>query len=205
MSQSPIVLNYASLRPRTGLRLALEEAEGQVRVLFSVTPRWAFPLYAVGLLAPAAMNGLVAIVNFQKGEPDNAPLEGRDFFIGIILPGIMALALAGLAESALWRMAFWSREHRVLVATSNGLLLSRVGFWRLHQKWWPVQQIQAIELRRVPGSFQVIDTVRYLIIRFTNGTSRRFYFNTPDRALPNRIAERLAAVLGCPLKQKNAD
>ncbi|HEX4123183.1 MAG TPA: hypothetical protein VHY37_00540 [Tepidisphaeraceae bacterium] len=205
MAQAPLILNYNALRPKPGTRLAMEEGEGQVRVLFSVTPRWMFLipmaialLIAVGCLIQPCIDiafwwqtgGLRAFL-WAEG--------GRKALHELVIPApwaAIALAAAGLA---IWRYRRWSRDHRILVATKDGLLLSRVGWWRLHRRWWPADQIAAVEIRPVWGSVRVIDTVAYLIVHGRDGRRRRFYLDTPDRTLPGRIAERLSAVLGCPL------
>jgi amino acid transporter len=207
MSQVPLILNYSSLRPKAGSRLALQEADGQVRVLFAVTPRWMFLIP----VAFALLIGVVCLVlaisslswwsqipgSLTVNTPDSRQ-EALEDVAGSALCAVFALTAAALA---FWRYRRWVRDHRVLAATKNGLLLSRVGWWRLHQRWWPVDEIAAIELAPVWGSLPVIDTVAYLFIHTRTGRRRRLYLDTPDRTLPDRIAERLSAVLGCELKR----
>jgi hypothetical protein len=214
MTQSPIILNYTSLRPKPGMRLAMEEADGQVRVLFAVTPRWVFLIPVAIALVCAAAYVAAAIGAYREYLYEKsiaglrfapAPQDFSQWLWGEMRSdGIGVAFWLTIAGFAFWRYRRWVRDHRVLAATKDGLLLSRVGWWRLHRKWWPADEIAAIELAPVWGSVRVIDTVAYLLIHAKSGGRRRLYLDTPARELPGRIAERLSAVLGCPLGPQRA-
>jgi hypothetical protein len=69
----------------------------------------------------------------------------------------------------------------------------------MRERWWPVSEIAAIELRPVKGNLNWTRTVADLYIRRQNGRRLRFRLSSPNAQLPGQIATGLAAALQRPL------
>jgi len=99
-----------------------------------------------------------------------------------------------------WRMyRKWGRVPRVLTASAEGLVFTRLGWWRMRERRWPVSDISAVKLRPTWGNLTWKRTVAELYIQRRQGRQLDFRLSSPDPQLPNRIAQRLASVLDRPL------
>jgi hypothetical protein len=197
--QRPI-LNYSALRASSPSDFEIQEADGQVRVLFPLLPRW---IYLV-LLAAALGLGVLFIWGAIQSLISMWQIRGIAFQFSEWAgdeTGNLIRALLCLAVVALCCLAYrqWTRDVEVLVATPAGLLWSKRGLLGRRSCWWPVQEIAAIELRQTWGAIAITGAVRFLVVRLRDGCRQRFLLRSGSRRLPQTIAERLAAVLQCPL------
>jgi hypothetical protein len=203
MTDERPVLDYSTLRASTSSDFELQQFDGQVRVLFPVLPKWIFlvPLAATLVL------GIIFIAGSIRSLIAMWQIRGLAFHFSEWFQqdnGLPMLALAALsfAVAAVCYLAYrqWTRELEVLVATPAGLLWSKRGLFGRRSYWWPVEEIAAIELRRAWGSIELTGAVRWLIVRYPNGQSQRFFLRSGTRRLPQTIAERYSEMLGRPLK-----
>jgi hypothetical protein len=156
MSNIGPILDYVPPRALPP-RLTLAESDGCVRVIFPVLPKW---FYISGIVAPFGM-GLVRIVMpvlvlrvlwrmlHLYGPPDPQSVAAVQLFAAGILTSL-AIDLAvlwGLAAYELWMYRRWGRVPRVLTASDEGLILSRLGWLRMRERRWPASEITGVELR----------------------------------------------------------
>jgi hypothetical protein len=83
----------------------------------------------------------------------------------------------------------------VLTASREGLILSRLGIWRMRERRWPASEITAIELRPIRGNLNWRRTVADLYIRRQKGRPLHFRLSSADASLPARIAEQVRGIL----------
>lgn len=190
-------LNYAlqaTAPPRT---LTLEESEGYARVLFPVAAAWTYALSIGVWFANGIGWFLMAMMT--------ADLLRRTPSTDAITVGVVAIwGLPGCVWCLLgvnvWRrFRKFGHVPRTLIATKSGLTLSHMGWWRMRERSWPAAEIRAVQLRPLRAVlFQLMPTVTLLIHR-RNGRPLTYRLSSKDPHLPARIAEKFAAILGCPV------
>jgi hypothetical protein len=127
-------------------------------------------------------------------------LPFRNF--GFAYGGQLISALFWLAVAAHqgWMYHRWGRVPRVLTATGEDLVLSRLRWWRLRERKWMLNEITGIQLRPIHMNLNPRHTAADLYINRRKGLRRlHFRLSSPDPHLARQIAERMAAVLGLPL------
>jgi hypothetical protein len=126
------------------------------------------------------------------------PIRNFHFVYGAQL--IAALFWLAVAAHQAWMYHRWGRVPRVLTATGEGLVLSRLRWWRLRERKWLLNEITGIQLRPIKINLNPRRTAADLYIKRREGLRRlHFRLSSPDPHLPSQIAERVAAVLGFPL------
>lgn len=201
------ILAYKSPERPPPRNLTLEEADGIVRVSFTVMPTWVYVLdiamtFTVGLIKAA---GGIAITYaawrlvYRSGPPPN---PGSVALFRFWATRYLLLAVASawfwwiFAAYKLRRYRHWGRVPRVLTASAGRLVLTRLGWWRMRERTWPADEIAGIELRRIRGNLNWKRTVADLYIRRHKGRPLRFRLSSSDSALPGQIAERIASAIG---------
>jgi hypothetical protein len=190
-------------------RLRLEESDGSARIIFAVLPKWAYLLpivfdFVIGLVHLAvdvAFAELVwSLTKVGPAPPPDLTAQVRRIYIYIFLVfGVNALGWCAAGVYHWWVYHRWGRVPRTLTANNQGLAVSRLTEWRMRERWWPVSEIAAIELRPVKGNLNWTRTVADLYIRRQNGRRLRFRLSSPNAQLPGQIATGLAAALQRPL------
>jgi hypothetical protein len=208
MEKSGPILEYST--PKTPPRkLTLEEADGCVRVIFPVMPKW---IYVYGIASPAVL-GLVAattpignilimrqITTMLGAPPPGGASVIRHFYAAQFLLFSIPVFLGwALAAYLLWMYRRWGRVPRTLTANAQCLVSSRLGLLRMRERTWAADEITAIKLRSVRGNLTPKRTLARLSILRRKGWRKHFVLSSRDPQLPSRIAQRLAEVLGCPL------
>jgi hypothetical protein len=124
----------------------------------------------------------------------------RDLELQILLAGAIAtLFWWAVAASSWYAYRKWGKVPRVLTVTGDGLVLSRLRWWRLRERKWLSSEIASIQLRPINVNLNPWRTVADLHINRRKGRRLHFRLSSPDPHLPRQIAERVAAVLGFPL------
>ena len=211
-ADSPI-LDYAP-NPASPRKLTLEAGNDSVRVIFPVLPAWAYWLMIVLLIVVGLFRLTAGLViglaiwrttnSLGPSDPDTLREVHRLIAKIVILWTAEALLFLGLAAYEWWKLHRWGRVPRVLTASNEGLVLSRLGWRRMRERTWPVGEISAIEFRPVKGNLNWKRTIADLYIHRRNGWRLRFRLSSSDPQLPDRIARQLALALGCPLGTPNA-
>ena len=209
MEMGTPVLNYVSATSRPRI-LTLELTASAVRVTFPVLPKWAcvspIVLYAaVGLTKVAMGIGIGWITRGISAQfrappsPELLLLRRRfelEMLFGIGLLGLLWWSLAGYQW---WQLRRWGRVPRVLTATSEGRVLSRLGWFRMRKRTWPAAEIASVELRPLKYNLPWTGKASLLYINRRKGWRLHYRLSSPDPLLPNEIARQLAHALGCPL------
>jgi hypothetical protein len=207
MQNAGPILDYDTRLPWPTRMLRLEETDGRVRVIFPVFPIWVYVLQiatcgAVGLLklGTAIVFGVMIwrMTHISGQLPRDIVLKMRHLEIEIFLSGaIAALFWWGIAACSWYVYRRWGRVPRVLTATREGLVLSRLRWWRLRERKWLLNEITGIQFRPINVNLNPWRTAADLYINRRKGLRRlHFRLSSPDPHLPRQIAERLAAVLG---------
>jgi hypothetical protein len=211
MTATPSILEYASGLPGG---LSLEERDGCLRVIFPVVPKWLHISVIVFKLACAAAMTVIFIMMVRlvmsmspytfgnpRFPPPQALFRQWHFLIAEAMLGYGSIVLWHWLEALhlWWRYRRWGVVPRMLTLTEDELIVSRLGVWKMRSSRWPAGDILAIELTKVWGNLSHRRTVQKLKIHRRSGRSLRFTLSSRNQALPAQIAERLAAVLGCPL------
>jgi hypothetical protein len=209
MQNAGPILDYDTRLPWPPRTLRLEEKEGSARVTFPVAPAWVYLLQiatcgAVGLLklgAAIAFGVMIWRMTHINGQlPRDIVLKMRHLEIEIFLSGaIAALFWWGIAACSWYVYRRWGRVPRVLTATGEGLVLSRLRWWRLRERKWLSNEITGIRLRPININLHPRHTAADLYINRRKGRRLHFRLSSPDPHLPRQIADRVAAVLGFPL------
>jgi hypothetical protein len=202
-----LVLDYDTPAPAPGA-LTLEELNGCVRVIFPVAPKWAYILTIVYLFfvgATKVIFGVYAVVIIRdlwhspsRTSPSDA-IERRAILQIIVGVGISVAVWWGLAGCKLWEYRRWGRVPRILTASKDALILTRLGFWKMRERSWAAVEITSIELKPIKGNLNRKRTLASLRVNRLNGRRLYFRLSSRDALLPGRIAEKLALTLGCPL------
>jgi hypothetical protein len=211
MQNAGPILDYDTRLPWPPRTLRLEEKDGRVRVIFPVAPMWVYVLQiawcaAVGLITlggAITTAGLLWRVTYQIGQPPrNIKLTMRDLELHILVAGAIAtLFWWGVAACSWYAYRTWGKVPRVLTATGEGLVLSRLRWWRLRERKWLLNEITGIQFRPININLHPWRTAADLYINRREGLRRlHFRLSSPDPHLPRQIAERAAAVLGFPLR-----
>jgi hypothetical protein len=209
------ILGY-SPRPSPPRHLTLVDSEGTISVIFGVPPKW---VYLAPIVAPVlmglfqlAMGVSIAAAIWQLARspvpaPPNATIakQMQELDIATRHLALRAALYPSLAAFAWWSIAAyqwymyrrWGRVPRVLSASERGLVLSRLGLWRMRERNWPPSQIKAVELRPLKGNLNWKRTVADLYIHRQRGRRLRFRLSSPNRQLPEQVARQLALTLGC--------
>jgi len=107
----------------------------------------------------------------------------------------------GLVAAYHWRMyRRWGRVPRVLAANREGMILTRLGWWRMRERRWAASEIAAVELRPTRLNPAWKRTEAWLYIHRQQGRRLCFHLPSTDSKLPGRIALCLATALGVGLK-----
>ena len=207
-ADSPI-LDYAP-KPAPPRKLTLEESNGGVRVIFPVFPVWAYWVSIVLLIVVGLFRLMAGLVigwaiwrstnSLGPSHPDTLREAHRLIAKIVILWTAEALLFLGLGAYEWCMLHRWGRVPRVLTARSDSLVLSRLGWWRMRERTWPVSEISAIQFRPVKGNLNWKRTIADLYIRRRNARRLWFRLSSSDPQLPARIAEQLAFRLGCPMR-----
>ena len=112
--------------------------------------------------------------------------------------GIFATCWIGIGAYTWWQFRRWGRVPRILTATPAGLKLSWLGWWRVRERHWPASEITAIEFWPVKGNLNWRRTVADLSITRRKGRRLHFRLSSREPELPEKIAIRIAGVLGVP-------
>jgi hypothetical protein len=207
MDQSNLILSYIPPQapPQT---LTLEETDGQLRVIFSVSPKWAYIFqivvcFVVGSvkLATGITIAWVVLRGFSAGpmSAQNVALSRHLAMQILLFAAPSALFWWSIGTYELWMYRKWGRVPRVLTAGLEGLTLSHLGFWRMREKNWPASEFTAVEFRPIKRNLNWTRTVANLYIRRQKGRRLHFRLSSPDPQLPGQIAQRVAHTLGYPL------
>jgi hypothetical protein len=208
MGQAGLIPESVSPRPMPPRKLAMEEGTDGVRIIFAMPPAWVcLTPTVIGLIVGLAYI-LVVILTItllwrMKNDlhlPIRDLLSSQWMVLGaMVLMGAYAAIWPALGVHA-WRMyRRWGRVPRVISVNSKSLVVSELGFRRMKEKRWIASDITAVRLRPVWGNLTKQITVNDLYIGHRTRRRMRFRLSSRDAQLPARIAERLAAVLGCPL------
>ncbi|MGA2582769.1 MAG: hypothetical protein ABSG31_05785 [Tepidisphaeraceae bacterium] len=208
------ILEYDTPRspPR---KLTLEEADGYVRVLFAVAPKWVCLLpivmaFTVGLIRAAT--GVYVVGTFwhivyatgRVGQPNPTPemiAENRHFAVEVLSITLLEATFWWAAAAFnLWKYRRWGRVPRILTASHESLVFTRLGWWRMRERIWLPKDITEIEYRPVKRNLNRWRTVGDLFIHRQKGWRVHFRLSSADPELPRLIATRLATALDCPLK-----
>ena len=206
MTETHPILEYSpKLAPPR--ELTLEESDGHVRVIFAVAPTWIylFPI-VVGVMVGfmKLVGGLFIAVRLRqlmngfRAVPSDIFAMRRLTIEIVISASVLALFWWIIAAYEWWMYRRWGRVPRVLTASQKGLILSRLGWWRMRERMFPTSEIKAIELRPVKGNLNWKRTVTNLYIHRHKGWRLRFRLSSSDSQLPRRIAQQLTSKLGCP-------
>ena len=207
---NPILEYSATISPPR--MLTLQEGDGEIQVIFPVSPMWVYwlPIYMGIALGVLKLAGAVFIVEriwslwSQMGKfgplPSDASEALRRMVLEIILPAcFVALFWWAFAAYKWWELQRWGRVPRVLTANERGLKMSRLGMFRMHERRWGRDEIKSIEFRPVRGNLNWRRTTADLYVHRREGWRLRFRLSSRDRELPSRIARLIANKLGLPL------
>jgi hypothetical protein len=209
MSQEPAVLGYGAAWPRAVRRLTLEETEGGVRVLLPVMPLWFYPTLVAGLilggLGPIVINTVTAwnLARVLRRIGATATVTPRSLLLGTIhQDGLFILyCFAGAAYSWFYYRRT-GRFSRTITASAEGITWQEWSLWRLRERRLVAPEISVVQFLPLVGNLTPWRGGGHLLIRLVNKRPRvRFRLLSRDRELPLRLAERMAAALGKPLKQ----
>jgi hypothetical protein len=180
-----------------------------VRIVFRTDPAWT---YWVGILTPVWMGCigmlypllLIFFIFHFPGHPNNFNQNVMLETIGV--KGVVMFVLVGMIGIACWFIALinwrqyrrFGRVSRTLLADKNGLTYSWLGWFSIRHRYWPVNEITAVEFRPIKRNLDRWNTVADLKILFHGKRSRRFRLSSHDPQLPAKIAERIRAILGLP-------
>lgn len=199
------ILEYPTPQPLE--KLTLEEGSDFARIVFPVRPIWVYWLSIGGSVAIALLwtvGPLSIVFKLWRIIHVAGPLPpGAVSGLWHAVLTHMALPMWGMALflwlSAIfewWKYRRWGRVPRVLLARTEGLTLSYLGWFWMRQKHWPASEITAVELRPTRGNLNWRRTVAELKILRRKGIPLRFRLSSSDSQLPDRIASRVRALLG---------
>ena len=118
----------------------------------------------------------------------------------IVSGSISAIFWWTIGAYALWKYRRWGRVPRILTATRESLIYSKLGFRAMRQQVWPVADIKEIRFRPIKRNLNRGKTAADLqIYRRNKRRPKQFRLSSPDPELPTLIAKELAAMLGHPL------
>jgi hypothetical protein len=95
-----------------------------------------------------------------------------------------------------WMYRRWGRVPRILTLSGNGLIFTRLGWHRMREKTWPINEITAIELRTVKFNLNWKRTVADLCFHRRTGRRLRFRLSSANAQLPNQIAQKFGLGMG---------
>jgi hypothetical protein len=205
MEMTTPVLNYVSAinRPRV---LTLELKAGAVRVTFPVLPKWVYispsVFYsAAGLMYLAMGIGFVASMR-RFSQQFHIPPTSQPFFFSrrfelevLLQYCFYALCSWSFAGYQWWQLRRWGRVPRVLTASGEGLVLTRLGWFHMRERTWSVAEIARVELRPIKYNLNWTRTVAEMYIIRRKGRRLHYQLSSPDPLLPSKIAKQLANAL----------
>jgi hypothetical protein len=203
MGNAATALNYASRQDEPARRLRLEENIGTVRVVFPVPPTWTYicpiPIgFGVGSLYVAIWLWSIRFLSLGPSSQQIAVIRHDLLLASVVF--VVGAIFWSVSGAYAWRMYYrWGRVPRVLTAGGQGLTISRLGWWHMRERKWPVSEITAIKIRPVRGNLNWKRTVADLSVVLRTGRRLRFRLSSADALLPNQISERVAVALGRPL------
>jgi hypothetical protein len=179
-------------------------------VTFPVLPRWVCILSIVVPLLVGCMEATKGVLftvwtwklarSFGRPIPNDLAAVLRSNTERLLIgEGVAALVWWGAGAREWWKYRRWGRVPRVLTATSTGLVQTKLGWWRMRERIWPADQFTAVELRNLKWTLSRNRTVAILRLRRRHGLRLRFRLSSSDSQLPDRIAQSLATVPGCPI------
>lgn len=210
MSHNPPTIDYASQTkvPRT---LTLDAIDGGVRVTFPVKSAWD---WAGEILAPFAVGFMQLGAFLFSGTviwmlTKHLNAVAANVVAGLRSSGTQLLETTGLWISISWGIAAfngwrylrWRNVPRVLIATRDGIVLTRPGWIRLTERRWAPAEIEGIRLKIYRFNLNCKKTAADLFVDRLTGGTLRFRLSTKDAQLPAEIAQRIAMTIGCPFKQ----
>jgi len=198
MSGPEQILHYAP-QPRSLRHYWLDEREGHLRLTFPCRPKWAYVLdvAAPGALASFFLAPPILLLVMEYRASGSLNLADDWLVLAIWLPPGLCAAFA--AAYKLRMHCRWGRVPRVLTADKLELTDTRLGVWSMRRQTWPAGEIARIELRRARLPLRRWHLIGRIRVVRRDGRKLTIRIMSRNVDFSQRLAERLAATLGCPL------
>jgi hypothetical protein len=198
------VLEYPTRANEPSSPLTLEDGPDFARVVFPVEPAWNYLAVIAILAAIATFDAMIPVLGMAHWFSVThhrltvRDLTGISLGDSIYLAGRFAVDIAFwlvLAAYLFWRYRRFGRVPRTLTATPGGITYSRLGFFAMRQRFWPAEQITAVQLQPLWGNLSRTVTATDLCIRSGTGPLKTLRLVCADPSLPARIAARFNTLL----------